>query len=421
MAHPELDLQSMKEWRHAMHQFPELGFEEERTSALVSRSLTEWGYDVHTGLAGTGVVGKLVIGTGEGPKLGLRAEMDALPIQEATGLPWQSRVSGKMHACGHDGHTAIMMGAAKALAKMNAAGQLPGNGILHIIFQPAEEIGGGGGAQRMIEEGLFDHFPCDAIFALHNFPGTPVGHCFFRPGPFMCSSDKVRVHFQGKGGHGAMPELSQDPTLPMAATLMGLQTIISRNLSPFESGVISVGRVAAGASYNIIPDQAELELSVRALQPDVREKLRERIESMALHQAKAYNCTVNTAYELGYPVLVNDPTFSQLMERAAKQTFGNDHVETQASPLAASEDFAYMLQKVPGGYLIIGNGDNGHEHGKRLGPCSVHNPHYDFNDDCLPYGAAYWLNLVQLFFSTKATESPAKRGTRLSFISPTEE
>jgi|TARA_R100000501_G_scaffold18437_2_gene38846 hippurate hydrolase len=406
MAFPELDLQSMKEWRHAIHQFPELGFEEERTSALVAQCLDEWGYEVHTGLAGTGVVGKLVVGTGEGPKLGLRAEMDALPIHEATGLPWQSQVSGKMHACGHDGHTAIMMGAAKALAQMNAEGMLTGNGIVHIIFQPAEEIGGGGGAQRMIKEGLFDLFPCDAVFALHNLPGTPVGHCFFRPGPFMCSSDKVLIRFQGKGGHGAMPELSQDPTLPLAATLMGLQTIVGRNLSPFESGVISVGRVAAGASYNIIPDQAELELSVRALQPEIRENLRERIEGMALHQAKAYNCSVNIKYELGYPVLVNDPTQAKLLEQAAKQTFGENNVNEQALPLANSEDFAYMLQKVPGCYLIIGNGDNGHEHGQRLGPCSVHNPHYDFNDACLSYGAEFWLNLVKLFFSTKTVGSP---------------
>ncbi|HBT33669.1 MAG TPA: amidohydrolase [Pusillimonas sp.] len=396
----------MKEWRHAIHQFPELGFEEERTSALVAQCLDEWGYEVHTGLAGTGVVGKLVVGTGEGPKLGLRAEMDALPIHEATGLPWQSQVSGKMHACGHDGHTAIMMGAAKALAQMNAEGMLTGNGIVHIIFQPAEEIGGGGGAQRMIKEGLFDLFPCDAVFALHNLPGTPVGHCFFRPGPFMCSSDKVLIRFQGKGGHGAMPELSQDPTLPLAATLMGLQTIVGRNLSPFESGVISVGRVAAGASYNIIPDQAELELSVRALQPEIRENLRERIEGMALHQAKAYNCSVNIKYELGYPVLVNDPTQAKLLEQAAKQTFGENNVNEQALPLANSEDFAYMLQKVPGCYLIIGNGDNGHEHGQRLGPCSVHNPHYDFNDACLSYGAEFWLNLVKLFFSTKTVGSP---------------
>ncbi|MAK55011.1 MAG: amidohydrolase [Pusillimonas sp.] len=411
----------MKEWRHAIHQFPELGFEEERTSALVAQCLNDWGYEVHTGLAETGVVGKLIVGSGVGPKLGLRAEMDALPIHEATGLPWQSQVNGKMHACGHDGHTAIMMGAAKALAQMNAEGKLPGNGVVHIIFQPAEEIGGGGGAQRMIQEGLFDLFPCDAIFALHNLPGTPVGHCFFRAGPFMCSSDKVVIRFQGKGGHGAMPELSQDPTLPLAATLMGLQTIIGRNLSPFESGVISVGRVAAGASYNIIPEQAELELSVRALQPEIREKLRERIESMATHQAKAYNCSVNIEYELGYPVLVNDQTQAKLLGQAAKQTFGENHVNEQALPLANSEDFAYMLQKVPGCYLIIGNGDNGHEHGQRLGPCSVHNPHYDFNDACLSYGAEFWLNLTKLFFSAKTLESPTKRGPHFSFISPTEE
>lgn len=406
MASTMLDLHAMKTWRHAIHQHPELGFEEQRTSALVAQCLTDWGYDVHTGLAATGVVGTLVIGNGRGPRLGLRAEMDALPIHEATGLPWQSTINGKMHACGHDGHTAIMLGAAQALAKINAAGTELGNGTLHIIFQPAEEVGGGGGAQRMIEDGLFKRFPCDAIFALHNLPGTPVGQCFFRPGAFMCSSDKVTIKFHGKSGHGAMPDLALDPTVPMAATLLGLQSIVGRNLSPFDSGVISVGRVTAGTSYNIIPNEAELELSVRALHPETRETLCSRISELAKHQAQAYGCTATLDYVFGYPVLVNDDAQSRLVEQAARETFGADNVNAEALPLANSEDFAYMLQEVPGCYLIIGNGDNGHAEGQRLGPCSVHNPHYDFNDECLPYGGAFWLNLTRMFF----TQPPATRG-----------
>lgn len=398
MASTMLDLDAMKTWRRAMHQHPELGFEEHRTSALVAQCLTDWGYEVHTGLGGTGVVGRIVIGNGHGPTLGLRAEMDALPIHEATGLPWQSTIQGKMHACGHDGHTAILLGAAKALAELNAQNQL-GHGILHLIFQPAEEVGGGGGAQRMIQEGLFEQFPCDAIFALHNLPGTPVGHCFFRPGPFMCSSDKVTIRFKGKGGHGAMPDLALDPTLPMASTLLGLQTLIGRNLSPFESGVVSVGRAYAGSSYNIIPDEAELELSVRALHPEIRETLCRRISELAESQARAYGCTATLDYVYGYPVLVNDPNQATLAETAARHVFGANQVNNDALPLANSEDFAYMLQEVPGCYLIIGNGDNGHENGHRMGPCSVHNPHYDFNDECLSYGAQLWLRLTELFFA----------------------
>jgi hippurate hydrolase len=280
-----------------------------------------------------------------------------------------------------------------------------GHGILNLVFQPAEEVGGGGGAQRMIEDGLFEQFPCDAIFALHNMPGAPVGHCFFRPGPFMCSSDKVTIRFQGKSGHGAMPDLAIDPTVPMASTLLGLQTLIGRNLSPFESGVVSVGQVSAGSSYNIIPDDAELVLSVRALQPEIRDMLCKRIAELAEHQAKAYGCSATLDYVYGYPVLVNDPGQTSIAELAANEVFGVENVNPDALPLANSEDFAYMLQKVPGCYLIIGSGDNGHENGLRMGPCSVHNPHYDFNDECLSYGARLWLRLTALYFAKPQAET----------------
>jgi hippurate hydrolase len=394
------DAQAMAEWRHAIHRHPELGFEETRTSALVAERLAAWGYEVTSGLAATGVVGRLRWGRHEdGLRLGLRADMDALPIEEATGLPWASTVPGKMHACGHDGHTAMLLGAAQALARDAAAGRLGPAGTLHLIFQPAEELGGGGGARRMIEEGLFECFPCDAIFAMHNYPGMPTGHFYFRTGPFMASSDKVLIRFVGKGGHGAMPHLAVDPTLPAAATVLALQSIVGRNIDPVkDTAVISVGRLAAGKTYNVIPETAELELSVRALDPAIREQLQARILATAEGQAAAYGARAEVSYEHGYPVLVNSEAETRFAVEAARAAFGADRVDADALPLAGSEDFAYMLQRVPGCYLMVGNGDNGHSGGTPSGPCSVHNPHFDFNDSCLPIGATYWTALAGRFF-----------------------
>jgi hippurate hydrolase len=396
----DLDLPAMKEWRHRIHQHPELGFEEQATSQLVAECLQQWGYEVHRGLAQTGVVGRLVFGDGSGPCLGLRADMDALPLQEQTGLPWQSQIAGKMHACGHDGHTAILLGAAKALAQINTSDTTL-NGTLHLIFQPAEEVGGQGGAQRMIDEGLFDQFPCDAIFALHNYPGIAVGRCEFRSGPFMCSSDKVLIRFRGKGGHGGLPQLAVDPTQPLAACVLGLQSLIARNLDPLDSGVISIGRLKAGEVYNIIPEEGLLELSVRALQPRVRERLQQRIVALAEQMAEAYECTAQVEYEYGYPVLINSEIESLQIETVAREVFGADQVNASSQPLTGSEDFAYMLQQVPGCYVLIGNGDNGFAHGHRTGPCSVHNPHYDFNDESLEGGARLWVALATHYFSNQ--------------------
>jgi len=391
----ELPIELMREWRHQIHSNPELGFEEKATSALVSNLLTDWGYKVTKGLAVTGLVGQRVFGDGKGPKIGLRADMDALPLQEETGLPYQSRNPGKMHACGHDGHTAILLGAAKAIASLNPQHF---NGTLNLIFQPAEEVGGGGGAQRMIDDGLFDQFPCDHIFALHNYPGVPVGSLAFRPGPFMCSSDLVKLTFRGKGGHGGLPHLAIDPTLPLATTISGLQSLLGRNIDPMYTGVISVGKVHAGHSYNIIPTTANLELSVRALQPEVRETLAARIRELAEFQAKSYGCSVEIEYNLGYPVLVNSTIATAELKSAAAKVFSTSQIDSTALPLTGSEDFAYMLEQIPGCYVLIGNGDNGHSAGERIGPCSVHNPHYDFNDDSLSTGAQLWLAVCQHFF-----------------------
>ncbi|WP_345792664.1 M20 aminoacylase family protein [Thauera sp. JM12B12] len=395
---PEIDTEQMKVWRHAIHRNPELGFEEHATSALVAERLRAWGYEVHTGIAVTGVVGVLRVGDGSGRTIGLRADMDAIPVQEMTGLPWASVIPGKMHGCGHDGHTAMLLGAAQALAERARKGLLAGNGTLVLIFQPAEELGGGGGARRMIDEGLFERFPCDAIFGMHNFPGIPVGEVHVRPGAFMASSDKVLIRFVGRGGHGGMPHMAVDPTLPAAATVLGLQSIVGRNVNPNLAAVISVGRMQAGSAYNVIGETAELELSVRTLDPDVRNLVEQRIRELAENQARAYGCTSEIRYERGYPVLINAAGPTAFAVDVARRTFGAAHVFADAQPLTGSEDFAFLLERVPGCYVLVGNGDNGHADGKWAGGCMVHNPHYDFNDACLAVGARLWVGLVEQYF-----------------------
>ena len=388
---------AMKSWRRTIHQHPELGFSEFATSRLVAECLTQWGYEVHCGIAVTGVVGILRWGEG-GPRLGLRADMDALPIQELTGLPWASQTPGQMHACGHDGHTTMLLGAAQVFARMHREGRLPGSGTLNLIFQPAEELGGGGGARRMLDEGLLERFPCDAVFAMHNYPGVPTGHFRFRAGSFMASSDRVLIRFNGKGGHGALPHLAVDPMLPAAATVLALQAIVGRNIDPNDAAVISVGRIEAGKTYNVIPETAEMELSVRALRPEVRDLLEARIRTLVEGQAAAFGVASEVQYERGYPVLVNSVQETRLAAEVARELVGDARVVENAPPLSGSEDFAFILQRVPGCYLLIGNGDNGFGGGEHLGPCSVHNPHYDFNDDCLVPGAAFWVALGERFF-----------------------
>ncbi|HPE04312.1 MAG TPA: M20 aminoacylase family protein [Thauera sp.] len=394
----EPDVEGMTAWRRAIHRHPELGFEEHATSTLVAERLRAWGYEVHTGIAVTGVVGVLRVGDGSGRTIGLRADMDAIPVQEMTGLPWASTVPGKMHGCGHDGHTAMLLGAAQALAARAKSGALPGNGTLVLIFQPAEELGGGGGARRMLDEGLFERFPCDAIFGMHNFPGIPVGEVHVRTGAFMASSDKVGIRFVGRGGHGGMPHMAVDPTLPAAATVLGLQSIIGRNVNPNHAAVISVGRIEAGSAYNVIGEAAELELSVRALDPGARDLIEHRIRELAEHQARAYGCTSEIRYERGYPVLINAAEPTAFAVEVARALFGAENVVADAQPLTGSEDFAFLLERVPGSYLLVGNGDNGHADGKWAGGCMVHNPHYDFNDACLAVGARLWIGLVEQYF-----------------------
>ncbi|NIE64741.1 M20 aminoacylase family protein [Burkholderia sp. Ax-1719] len=368
--------------RHAIHAHPELGFEEFVTSDLVAEKLAEWGYQVHRGLGGTGVIGTLKLGSGA-RRLGLRADMDALPIHEATGLDYASRIPGKMHACGHDGHTAMLLAAAKHLAQSRAF-----DGTLHLIFQPAEE--GLGGAKRMLDEGLFEQFPCDAVFAMHNMPGFPTGKLGFRSGPFMASSDTVIIDIDGRGGHGAVPHKAIDPVVVAANIVLALQTIVSRNVSPLDMAIVTVGAIRAGEAPNVIPQTAQMKLSVRALRPEVRDLLEARITALVHAQASAYGATARIDYQRRYPVLVNDAEMTAFAQDVARDWLGEDGLIDNLDPLTGSEDFSFLLEKCEGSYLIIGNGDG-------EGGCMVHNPGYDFNDDCLATGAAYWVQLAERF------------------------
>ena len=374
--------------RRDIHRHPELGYQEFRTSELVAQRLASWGYRVTRGLGGTGVVGQLVCGQG-GKRLGLRADMDALPIQEATGLPHASSHAGLMHACGHDGHTAMLLAAAKHLAEH---GQF--DGTLNLIFQPAEE--GLGGAKKMMEDGLFEQFPCDAIFAMHNMPGFPRGQLLLREGATMASSENITITLQGQGGHGAMPHVAIDPVVAGAAIVMGLQTIVARNVPPLHMAVITVGAFQAGEANNVIPQTATLKLSVRSLDRAVRQLLNRRIRELVEAQAHSYGCQATVDFQGGYPVLVNTQPETEFARQVALELLGADQVVLQTAPLTGSEDFAFMLEQVPGSYLFIGNGDaasGGH------GACMVHNPNYDFDDGNIAIGSAYWVRLTERFLS----------------------
>ncbi|MEJ8820562.1 M20 aminoacylase family protein [Variovorax humicola] len=370
----------MVEIRRQIHAHPELAFEETRTSELVARKLAEWGYKVERGIGGTGVVGQLR--RGDGPaRLGIRADMDALPIVERTGLPYASTVHGKMHACGHDGHTAILLCAAKYLAEHGRF-----NGTLNLVFQPAEE--NEGGALRMIEDGLFDKYPCDGIYALHNTPGLPVGQMAMSAGAIMASFDRVTIELQGVGAHGAMPHHGVDPMQCAASIVLGLQSLVSREVDAQRAAVVTVGSVQCGEVFNIVPERAILKLGVRCLEPSVRTQLERRIRVFVEAQAQSYGLSSSVEYDQRYPVLVNRPDNTELARQVAIGLLGTEQV-LEREPTMGSEDFAYMLQVVPGAYVRLGNGVG------KDGGCMVHNPGYDFNDEALPLGAAYWIRLAQ--------------------------
>lgn len=376
--------------RQQIHQHPELAFEEMHTAELVAGRLEAWGYTVTRGVGKTGVVGTLKVGEGT-RSIGIRADMDALPIAEDTGLPYASVHAGKMHACGHDGHTAMLLGAAQQLAKTRSFA-----GTVHLYFQPAEEKGFDSGASAMIEDGLFERFPCDAVFGMHNHPGVEQGTFLLRPGPFMSASDRVTITVNGVGGHAARPHLTVDPVVVASSIVMALQTVVARNIDPDEVAVVTVGSIKGGFANNVIPDTATMLLSVRSFSAAVRERLRQRITDLVHAQAQSYGATADVRYVMGYPVVDNDAEQTAFAAEVARELVGDEHVITPADRVMGSEDFAFMLQQRPGCFIRLGNGV-----GARVGEggCMVHNPRYDFNDANLPVGAAFWTRLVERFLS----------------------
>ena len=373
--------------RRQIHSNPELAYEEHATADLVAERLERWGYDVHRGLGGTGVVGTLRAGNSN-RHIGLRADMDALPIAETSGKPWASKVFGKMHACGHDGHTAMLLAAARHLAATRRF-----DGHLHLVFQPAEE--GLAGAKKMLDDGFLKLFPCEAMFGMHNMPGKPAGKFVAVPGYAMASSDSVIIKVRGKGSHGAMPQTSIDPIVAASSIVMALQTIVSRNVPPLEMGVVTVGAIHAGDAPNVIPAECELRLSVRAFRPDVQDLLERRITEVARTQAAVYGATAEVDYQRRYPVLFNHPEPTEFCKQVVRDWLGAEGLLDTTEPVTGSEDFAFFLEKVPGCYVFIGNGEG------EQGGCMVHNPGYDFNDAVLPTGASYWVRVAETYLSSQ--------------------
>ena len=373
--------------RRDIHAHPELCFKEVRTADVVAQKLTEWGIPIHRGLATTGVLGILKSGTST-RAIGLRADMDALPVQEVNTFSHASVHPGKMHACGHDGHTATLLAAAQYLAQHRDF-----DGTVYLIFQPAEE--GGGGAREMIKEGLFDKFPMDAVFGMHNWPGAEVGQFAVSPGPVMASSNEFKITIHGKGGHAAMPHNALDP-VPVACQLVqAFQTIISRNKKPIDAGVISVTMIHAGAATNVIPNSCELRGTVRTFSLEVLDLIERRMRQMAEHTCAAFELTCEFEFIRNYPPTINSVKEAEFARQVMISIVGEANVQAQ-EPTMGAEDFSFMLQAKPGCYSFISNGDGTHrDSGHGLGPCLLHNASYDFNDALIPLGATYRVRLAQ--------------------------
>ncbi|HYR26021.1 MAG TPA: M20 aminoacylase family protein [Aquabacterium sp.] len=378
---------AMRVLRRDLHAHPELCFEEVRTADTIARTLQTWGVEVHRGLGQTGVVG--VIQGRPGPRsIGLRADMDALPVTERNSFAHASRHPGRMHACGHDGHTAILLAAAQHLAA-----QRDFDGRVILIFQPAEE--GGGGAREMIRDGLFERFPMDAIFGLHNWPGIPAGHFAIKDGPIFASSNEFRITLKGKGCHGAMPHLGIDP-VPIACQLVqAFQTILTRNMRPVETGVISVTMIEAGEATNVIPESVTMQGTVRTFTTDTLDLIETRMRELTQHVCAGFGASAEFEFQRNYPATVNHSAEAEFARRVMEEVVGPERVET-FEPTMGAEDFSFYLQDKPGAYFVIGNGDGTHrEGGHGLGPCTLHNPSYDFNDDLIPLGATLWVHLAR--------------------------
>lgn len=367
----------MTEWRRDFHANPELGFQETRTGGIVAAKLAEWGIEVHTGVGKTGVVGVLKAGNGD-RRIGLRADMDALPIVERTGKPYASGFDGVMHACGHDGHTTMLLGAAKYLAETRNF-----DGTVHFIFQPAEE--GLGGAFGMLEDGLFETFPCDRVYGLHNMPNLPLGEFATRPGPIMAAGDTFEVRIQGRGSHAAMPHQGIDPVVVGSNVIIALQTLPSRTISAQDALVVSVTEFHAGEAFNVIPDSVVLRGTCRTLNPEIHAGLEATFRRVVDGICAAHGASATIDYKSVFPVTVNAEDATDHALSAARAVAGDRRVIDDTAPLMGSEDFAAMMQAVPGSYILMGNGPG----------ASVHHPEYDFNDEALTHGASYWSTLVE--------------------------
>ncbi|MFK4825787.1 M20 aminoacylase family protein [Paenochrobactrum sp. BZR 588] len=374
---------ALEDIRHHLHANPELSFEEEKTAAYVADKLESWGYEVTRNIGGHGVVGCLTVGTG-GRNIAIRADMDALPIQEKTGLAYASQIDGKMHACGHDGHTTMLLGAAQYLARTKNF-----IGTVTLIFQPAEEAGEGSGAQAMIADGLFERFPVDAIFGLHNHPGIPEGTVLTRSGPIMAASDTALIRVIGKGGHASRPHLTVDPIMVASSLVMALQTVVSRNIDPTETAVITVGSIHGGEASNVISEHVDMAISIRSFSPDIRELLQKRVCELTEQHVAAYGASAEIKYQLGYPVVVNSDDETIFATEVASELIGESNVST-CPLLPGSEDFAYFLQHKPGSFFRLGNG---------LNSAVLHNPKYNFNDENLTIGAALWARLAERYLA----------------------
>jgi hippurate hydrolase len=382
---------AIRQLRRDIHAHPELCFQEERTSELVAQALSSWGIEVHRGLGRTGVVG--VIEGRPGPRaIALRADMDALPMTEHNTFAHASRHPGRMHACGHDGHTAMLLAAAQHLA---AHRDFAGRVVL--VFQPAEE--GGGGAREMIRDGLFERFPVDAIYGMHNWPGMPAGTFAIKDGPCFASSNEFKIVLKGKGCHGAMPHLGVDP-VPVACQLVqAFQTILTRNMRPIETGVISVTMIEAGEATNVVPDTVTMQGTVRTFTTDTLDLIEHRMRVLTEHTAAAFGATANFEFHRNYPPTVNHPAETAFARQVMVDTVGANRVQAFEATMGA-EDFSYFLQVKPGAYFVIGNGDGTHrEGGHGLGPCTLHNPSYDFNDQLIPVGATLWVRLARAWLA----------------------
>lgn len=379
--------------RRDIHAHPELMYSEFRTSELIAQQLQAWGIATHIGLGKTGVVGTIEGLLGKGKSIGLRADIDALPLQEQNTFAHASQNAGKMHACGHDGHTAMLLSAAQYFASHRNF-----VGTIHCIFQPAEE--GGGGAREMMADGLFTLFPCDAVFGMHNWPGMPEGSFGVIPGPMMASSNEFTITLKGKGAHAAMPHNSADPVFAVAQLVNALQSIITRNKKPIDTAVLSITQIHAGFTSNVIPNDAWLGGTIRTFTTPVLNLIEQRLREIASSTAQVFNCSAEIVFDRNYPPLVNHLQETLFAQTVIRDNFGVEQLIEGVEPTMGAEDFAFMLEKVPGCYVFIGNGNGDHRAlGHGLGPCQLHNPSYDFNDSLLPIGASYWVHLTRAFLA----------------------